>query len=93
MNNNCVAFRLSKKFLILLAFNPTPAPQVLPLKRGEDWTNLGANLSPLQGDEKNGSFSGGVGKPNQQITKNQPQCVKLINQSTNQLINQNFHTL
>ena len=36
MNNNCVAFRLSKKFLILLAFNPTPAPQVLPLKRGED---------------------------------------------------------
>ena len=34
--------------------------QVLPLKRGEDCTKLGANLSPLQGDEKNDSFSEGL---------------------------------
>ncbi len=44
---------LNSKFLIDL--NPSPALQVLPLKRGEDYTNLSASLSPLQGDEKNGN--------------------------------------
>ena len=52
---------LSPEKIIELFFNPTPAiRQVLPLKRGEDCTKLCANLSPLQGDEKNDSFSEGL---------------------------------
>ncbi len=51
---------LSPEKIIELFPNPTPAPQVLPLKRGEDCTKLCANLSPLQGDEKNDSFSEGL---------------------------------